>query len=394
MKKILLIIPSMAFAGGAEKLVDSLAGLLKNDYEVSIASFDPPGTNSYFQNAIPFYPLGDGPKLPLMLRAFTYQIAAQRLSTLKRDLRIEVAISVLWRADLINALSRGREKIVSLGVINILNNGTNAKMVKLRGLVGFVFRRFDKILAIAPEIATELSWLYKLNPNKIGIFKTFLPPPKALALLPDNRTRFVFCGRAVYEKNLDGLLSVFALFTTRNPGRQLVIIGDGPLLVNMRALAIKLGLTVGTQVSSDAQVLFVGSSPTPEAFMAGSIAFLLTSRHEGIPTVAMLAASLGLPILAADCQGGGMRILFNFPPDQPLSDFKSVVGSSAGVLLPIPESTLPDTIEVWVRAMEMADRNQAQREKWVKGAIKLAAERSPESVRQEWISTIESVRIS
>jgi glycosyltransferase involved in cell wall biosynthesis len=394
MKKVLLIIPSMAFAGGAEKLVDSLAGLLKVDYEISIASFDPPGTKPYFQNDVQFYPLGDGPKLPLILRVFTYQIAAQRISNLKRELGIDVAISVLWRADLINVLSRCREKIMSLSVINLLNNDTNAMMVKLRGLVGFVFRRFDRILAIAPEIATELSSLYRLNPNKVGIFKTFLAPPKALALFTDNRPRFVFCARAVYEKNLDGLLSVFARFVTRNPGRQLVIIGDGPLLVDMRALAIKLGLTVGTQVSSDAQVLFVGSSTTPEAFMAGARAFLLTSRHEGVPTVAILAAALGLPILAADCRGGGMRVLFNLPPDIPLSDPESEEGPSAGLLLPIPESTLPDTIEVWVRAMEVADRNQAQRDKWARGAIRLVAERSPESVRQEWISAIESVSTS
>lgn len=391
MKKVLLVIPSMASAGGAEKLVDSLSQLLKDDYDISIASFDPPGSKPYFQNNVPLYPLGDGSRLPLLLRAFTYLRAARRLAALKHRLGIDLAISVLWRADLINMLSRAGKKTVSLAVINILNNQTNAMMVKLRGPVGHIYRRFDRILSIAPEIATELQTLYRLDRRKIGIFKTFLACPQAPGIFSDERPRFVFCARAVHEKNIDGLLHAYARFATRNPGRQLVIIGDGPLLDGMKALAIELGLSLSTDSNSDAQVLFVGSSNTPEAFMRGARAFLLTSRHEGVPTVAILAAALGLPILAADCLGGGMRVLFNLTPEAPLSQPENEDGPAAGLLLPIPEPSQPDTLDTWVHAMEVADLDQGRREKWVAGAFKMAADRSPEAVRKEWASTVESV---
>jgi glycosyltransferase involved in cell wall biosynthesis len=391
MLKILFIIPSMAFAGGAEKLINSLSVLLKMDYEIYIASFDPPNTKAYFHNLIPFYPLGNGPKLPLILRLFTYLIACNRISVLKRKLAIDIAISVLWRADLINALSQQNEKIISLSVINILNNETNSKMVKFRSIVGIVLRRFDKISAISPQIANELISLYKLNPVKIGTFKTFLEGPKTAQILQGYQHRFVFCARAVYEKNFDGLLNVFAQFTISNPGRKLVVIGDGPLLVNMKALAVQLGLSIDTQVDSDAQVLFVGSSNKPEVFMVGACAFLLTSRHEGVPTVVILAAALGLPIIAADCQGGGMRVLFNLANDAPLSDPESEDVPSAGLLLPIPDISSPQTIDIWVRAMEVVDKNFTKRDKWVRGALELAADHSPQSARQEWVSTIETL---
>lgn len=391
MIKILLVIPSIVSAGGVEKLVDSLSQLLKDDYDISIASFDPPGSSPYFQNNVPLYPLGDVSGHPLFFRPFSYLIAARRLGSLKRRLEIDLAISVLWRADLINMLSRLGKKTVSLAVINILNNQTNAMMVKLKQPVGYVYRRFDRILSIAPEIASELQELYRVDSSKIEVFKTFLACPQSKRVFSDGRHRFVFCARAVYEKNIDGLLHAYALFANRNSGRQLIIIGDGPLLDGMKALASELNLSQSVNYNSDAQVLFVGNSPTPESYMLGARAFLLTSRHEGVPTVAILAATLGLPILAADCLGGGMRVLFNLKPEASLSQIANEDGPAAGLLLPIPEPSKRDTLEAWVHAMEVADRDCDRREKWVAGAFKMAAEHSPEAVRKYWVSTVESV---
>jgi glycosyltransferase involved in cell wall biosynthesis len=391
MKRVLLVIPSIASAGGAEQLVMSLAGLLKGIYDIRIASFDPIGTTPYFQCTVPFYPLGQGWKLPLVLRWVTYISAARRLLILKRLIGVELAISVLWRADLINMLSRSGEQIMSLAVINILENPSNITMVKMRALVGHVYRRFDRILSIAPEIQSELLTLYRLDPTKMGHFKSFIACPETPAIFSDGRPRFVFCGRAVYEKNIDGLLHAYALYTARNLGRQLVIIGDGALLEEMKSLAVTLGLSIGTAATSKAQVLFVGASATPEAFMRGARAFVLTSRHEGVPTVAMLAAALGLPILAADCRGGGMRLLFKLDPGTPLSDPEADSGPAAGLLLPIPEPSSPDTLKVWALALEVADLNKLRRQEWVAGASSMAADYSPEAVQREWVSTVESM---
>jgi len=381
----------MASAGGAEKLVFSVTKLLMQDFNMTIASFDRSGTKPFFGSQVAFYPLGDALDMPSVLRVLTYLRAARRLAALKRRLRIDLAISVLWRADLINMLSRSGEKTMSLAVINILENPTNITMVKMRALVGHVYRRFDRILSIAPEIQSELLTLYRLDPTKMGHFKSFIACPEAPAIFSDGQPRFVFCGRAVYEKNIDGLLHAYALYTARNLGRQLVIIGDGPLIGDMKSLAVKLGLSIGTVATSKAQVLFVGASPTPEAFMRGARAFVLTSRHEGVPTVAMLAAALGLPILAADCRGGGMRVLFKLDPGTPLSNPEADSGPASGLLLPIPEPSAPDTLKVWALALEVADLNQLRREKWVAGANSMAADCSPEAVRREWVSTVESM---
>ena len=394
MKRILIVAPSMVSAGGVEKLVDSLSRLFSGSYEVCIASFDPQGSKPFFQGEVPFYPLGDGKRLPLFFRFVTYIAVARRLSLLKRALRVDLTISVLWRADLINVLSRVQDATVSLAVINILENETNRLLVILRGVVGYIYRRFDRILVIAPEIMSEYRQLYKIDAKKIDLFKTFLARPSELPYYRDDKPRFVACARMVREKNIEGLLHVFARYGARHPGHQLVIIGDGHLLEDMKFLASSLKLTCATQPDSDAQVLFLGALAKPEVFMVNARGFLLTSRHEGVPTVVILAASLGLPILAADCHGGGMRLLFNLSPDEPLASLSKDDGVAAGRLLPIPEPGQPETLDAWAQAMEQAHSDPVRRHQWVDGALELGASRSPEAVRQDWISTIDSVLAS
>jgi glycosyltransferase involved in cell wall biosynthesis len=394
MKRILIVAPSMMSAGGVEKLVDSLSRLFSGSYEVYIASFDPLGSKPYFQNDVPFHPLGGEKRFPLFFRFVTYIAAARRLSQLKRALRANLTISVLWRADLINILSRVQDATISLAVINILDNETNRLLVRLRSIVGYIYRRFDRILVIAPEIMSEYRQLYKIDAEKIDLFKTFLARPSEAPYYYDDKPRFVACARIVREKNIEGLLHAFERYGARHPGHQLVIIGDGPLLEDIKSLALRLKLTYATQPDSDAQVLFVGAVAKPEVFMVNARGFLLTSRHEGVPTVVILAASLGLPILAADCHGGGMRLLFNLSPDEPLDSLSAADGVAAGRLLPIPEPGQPDTLDAWAQAMEQAHLDPVRRQQWVDGALELGASRSPEAVRQHWIAAIDSVLAS
>jgi glycosyltransferase involved in cell wall biosynthesis len=391
MKRVLIVVPSVTSAGGVEKLVDSLSRLLSGSYIISIASFDAVDSRPYFQYDVPFYALGSGRNLPLFFRLITYMGSARRLLRLKRSLEIDLTISVLWRADLVNVLSHTRDSMMSLAVINILDNETNRMLVRLRSLVGLIYRRFDRVLAIAPEIVSEYKKLFNVDPDKIDLFKTFLARPSVLSYYTDGKPRFVACARMVHEKNIEGLLHVFARYCVRHPLHQLVIIGDGPLLDDMKNLSLLLNLTFSVQPDSNAQVLFVGSTANPEMFMLNARAFLLTSRHEGVPTVMILAASLGLPILAADCHGGGARLLFNVPTDAPLSDLEGDAGISAGILLPIPEPAQSDTLDAWTQAMDLIHSDPVRRQKWVDRAVELGASRSPEEVRKDWILTIEAV---
>jgi glycosyltransferase involved in cell wall biosynthesis len=388
MSQILFVIPSMSAVGGAEKLVITLSSLLQEKYKIGIASFDPIGTAPAFPTTCNFYPLGECSNLPLPLRFISYLNAAKRLFKLKRRLSPSISISLLWRADLINTLTKRKsEKIASLIVINIVNNPTNAMLVRLRLIAGYIYRRFDKILAITPTISDEIKSLYRIKSNKISVFRTFVEPREIpVELAANNCRRFVFCGRAVHEKNIEGLLHAFKLFASKHINRQLLIIGDGPLLPSMITLAKSLGLSVSRDANTNAQVVFVGSINEPEVYMKGAKALLLTSQHEGLPTVLIQAAALSLPILASDCQGGGVQYLLK----------ESLGGAylpskTRDLLLPIPDSSHPTTLDAWVRAMELIDSDEEYQYSMKELSSKISQKYSKQSVRAAWLSLIDAI---
>jgi glycosyltransferase involved in cell wall biosynthesis len=390
MSRILLINQSLMGAGGSEKLVDSLSTLLSPVHDIYQASFDPPGSPRHFESNTPYFQLGPVPRLPLFLRWITYATLSFRLSRLKRQLGIDVTISTLWRADLISVLSLGRDQKVSLVVINIRENPTNRLMVALRGPVGFVYRKLDKVLAISHPLALELQELYQLPAKRLGTFRNFIDSDIATPIWSDDGVRrYVFCGRLVHEKNIEGLLSVWADFAKDRAGVQLVVLGDGPLAAESRALAESRNLSIGKDPADiNSSVLFLGTVKKPLDYMANARAFVLTSRHEGVPTVLLLALSLHLPILAADSHSGGVRdVLFASPAEHRTA----VSAFEAGLLLPIPEISVPGTLEPWKLAFEIAETDEEQRSLWVKGAEALFKRYTPEAVREAWVEEIEEL---
>ncbi|MDP2323742.1 MAG: glycosyltransferase, partial [Gammaproteobacteria bacterium] len=381
-KRVLIIIPSLAGVGGAESLVHSLSELLSTHFDVYQASFDPPGTQRRIASPVQFFPLGPAPRLPLFLRWITYGKLAWRLSQLKRRLQIDISISNLWGADLISLLSLGSDRKIALGLINIKGNPTNRLMERFRGPVGMIYRRFDRVLAISDPLADELRSLYGLSSDRVSTFRNFVRPTQPVpAWSRDGVARFVFCGRLVPEKNLDALLAAWAAFAKGRAGVQLVVLGDGPLGESSRALAQSLALdTANVPTDNAASVLFLGNVVRPEDYMAGARAFVLPSRHEGVPTVLLLALALRLPLLAADARSGGVRDLLGIDITVP-----TPVDFGAGLLLPIPDASDDASMQAWTSALSMACDNEQQVQQWMAGAATLSLRNGIDTVRDMWL---------
>ncbi|MEQ1849547.1 MAG: glycosyltransferase [Candidatus Peribacteraceae bacterium] len=105
----------------------------------------------------------------------------------------------------------------------------------------------------------------------------------------EKRYDFVFSARIVPNKDLKTVLSALA----EVPNATMLIIGDGPALPAMKRHAEKLGL--------DARVTFAGWLATAHdvmsAMKSGSV-FIMHSKSEGNPRVAIEAMALGLPVIA------------------------------------------------------------------------------------------------
>jgi len=98
-----------------------------------------------------------------------------------------------------------------------------------------------------------------------------------------------FCGRLVANKGLMGLLRALALV----PDTTLLVIGDGPLRRKAEKLSQRLGL--------QSRVTFAGWLPSQKqvvSALSSARMFVMNSRSEGGPRVALEAMACGLPVIA------------------------------------------------------------------------------------------------
>jgi glycosyltransferase involved in cell wall biosynthesis len=107
----------------------------------------------------------------------------------------------------------------------------------------------------------------------------------------------VHVGSFVPPKNHSGLIDVFARIVERRPDAGLVLIGDGPLAPQIRALVAGRGL--------EERVRFLGLRLDADNLIGGSDVLLLPSLTEGIPGVVLEAAAREVPAVAYDV--GGVR---------------------------------------------------------------------------------------
>lgn len=110
-------------------------------------------------------------------------------------------------------------------------------------------------------------------------------------------------GRLTEQKGFHLLLDAYAMALHRQALPDLVIAGDGPLRDALTAQAHRLGIAH--------RVHFTGFLSNPYPLLRHARLFILSSLHEGMPTVLIEALALGTPVLACDCETGPRELLDN-----------------------------------------------------------------------------------
>jgi len=121
--------------------------------------------------------------------------------------------------------------------------------------------------------------------------------PQNKITLPVQHTLITVC-RLVPWKGVDELIR----FTSQNVKLGLVIVGDGPEESRLRKLAEEL--------NASERIYFAGrcSKEITAALMNNADLFLLNSRYEGLPHVALEARALGLPIIVTSAGGSAEAV--------------------------------------------------------------------------------------
>ncbi|MET0808513.1 MAG: glycosyltransferase [Pseudoxanthomonas sp.] len=306
LRLLLITDTSIAFSGGSERFLRNLAGLLPRErYQITLVEL------SAAAYAGPTHALADLQHVERVSLPVTAiygrggRHAWRHLNNMVRQGHYDIVQSHHEKSDLLNALLTP-----PAGCMRISNRRDMGykKSAKLKSLFRFLNRRFDRVIAPAQPILSELSRAEGLDsarmlwiPNGVDTRK-FRPCPHSQRQaarhslgLDDETIAFVCIARMTAEKCHGDLLSAFAQVHAQVPRARLFLIGQGPLRADIQRQIAVAGL--------EHAVTLLGMRPDIESVLPALDIGLLASSTEGMSNAILEMASCGLPVIATAVGG-------------------------------------------------------------------------------------------
>ena len=305
--RLAIFAPSMA-QGGAERGALKLAeGLMRRGFEVDLV-----------------LAAAEGPRLPEVspdvrivdLRARRVLTSLPRLIAYLRREEPLALISYLDHANVIALTAcrlvryRGRVVVVEQNTLSeAAKHGKSRRDRLMPQIVRVAYPRADYVVGVSSGVVDDLARFTSLPAEKLKVvFNPIVTPdlkerakePVEHPWFTDGSKVFVAVGRLRPQKDFRTLLQAFSRVRAARPAR-LLILGEGPERSELEELARELG------IADD--VSLPGSVENPYAYLSRAVAFVLSSRWEGLPTVLIEALACGLPVIATDCPSGPREIL-------------------------------------------------------------------------------------
>lgn len=168
------------------------------------------------------------------------------------------------------------------------------------------FFKFDRILVISNKLQEGMHNLAVNEAEKQSVIKIYNPIDKDDTLqkadaaihdypFSEDLPTFVTVGTVYPQKGYDRLLNVHKKLIDEGFKHQLLIIGDGYDFNKIQDQLNTLGLQDTTKM--------LGFSSNPYPYMKKADFYIMSSRHEGFPTIIAEALILNKPISATDISG-------------------------------------------------------------------------------------------
>jgi glycosyltransferase involved in cell wall biosynthesis len=315
-KKILIRIGSLRHGGAEKALINFLKNIPSDKYEIDLL------LNLYSGQYIKDVPAW------INLR---YLIKGEMITTNRiQDIPIK-AFRVLYQKMLLmfpsilyKTILKGKQYDVEIGAIHgiykeILSSPQkNSKKIiwtqndifSLKEYTPDVIRkffRFDKILVISNKLEEEILKLAGNEEERNSVVKIYNPIDRNDTLQKANATiddmpfkdselpLFVSVGTVYPQKGYDRLLNVHRKLWDEGLHHNLIIIGDGYDFENVYNMLARLN------IGESVQMLGYRSNPYP--YLQQSDFYIMSSRHEGFPTIIAEALILEKPVCATDISG-------------------------------------------------------------------------------------------
>lgn len=323
-RRVLFLINSLE-GGGAERVFSTVVNAVKphlHGAEIQVVLIDDKPRRYEISPGIAVECLGSNGK---------FIDSALRLKRYLDQNRFDLVISFLTRA---NYLAAGFARFYGYRCIISERSDTNSRLGggvagwAKKWLVSRLYPLAHGIIAVSGGIKNSLTVDYGVPAARTTVIHNPCDLDKVNALAGQacdalsastlHEGYVLAVGRLVNIKRFDMLIRAYAASGLRMP---LVILGEGPKLPELQALAASLGVSE--------RVRFPGFLMNPYPVMAQASVFVLSSDQEGFPNSLVEAMALGRPVISTNCNGAA-EIL----DDVVMPQIKGVYKARYGLLVP------------------------------------------------------------
>ena len=290
-KRKLLFVISTLYLGGAQKVASILANALAERYDVTVAYCFDSGKSHVFRESCGIRKLPDYDRdAGLLKKAGCVRKQIGALKALKKELGIDAAISLGNVPNLLNAMSKGKERVICSE-----RSDPRRSWGRMRFLTRLSYRRADYVVFQSEAVRALFGERMR---GKSCVLKN---PVRLPAPARDRREKeIVAMGRLTAQKNYDLLIRGFARFHEQFPEYRLRIFGEGELEGRIKQL-------IGT-LRMNGSVILEGHDPDVHERIRDAEMFVLSSDWEGLSNALLECMAMGIASISTRC-GGSVDVI-------------------------------------------------------------------------------------
>ncbi len=321
-QKVLFLIPNLRCGGSERVLTNLLKFLDKSKFEIYLAILD--SRDAIFLAEIPDH------ITIIDLNCRRVRHSPRKIFKLVRQIKPDTIFSTLSHLNILlsilKALFSSRIKIVAR------ESAIVSKLVedsKLKWAWHFLYRvfynRIDLIICQSKYMQNDLISNFGIRPEKTTVIYNPLDLKKITEMARLEKEVYknvqtncpiniVASGRLSEEKGFEMLIEGLSL--TKRTDISLSILGSGVLSEKLQQLIYDNKL--------ENQVFLLGHKSNPYPYYQQANAFILSSKHEGLPNVVLEALACGTPVLSTPATGGLAEILTGVESCEILGSISSI----------------------------------------------------------------------